>query len=202
MNSEGLMRIFSKIVDLIVLNIVFIICSLPLFTLGASLTALYSVTLKMVRDEEAYIVSGFLGAWKANFRQATLLFVPMVCLIAFIYTDYILLSQYGGLFYSVLKALTIIFALGLLCVSLYIFPVLARFRLGIRQVVANSLGMWLFRPFYSLLLLLLSVPVMFLALYSIYTAAFLGIIGVICGCALYAYIQSYIFRNVFAEFEK
>ncbi|MGL6201251.1 MAG: YesL family protein [Lachnospiraceae bacterium] len=202
MNSEGLLRIFSKIVDLIILNIVFIICSLPLFTLGASFTALYSVTLKMVRDEEAYIVSGFLGAWKANFRQATLLFIPMVCMIAFICTDYILLSQYGGLLYSVLKALTIIFGLGLLCVFLYIFPVLARFRLGIWQVVANVFGMWLFRPFYSLLLLLLSVPVMFFALYSIYTVAFLGIIGVICGFSLYAYIQSYIFRIVFAEFEK
>ena len=200
--KHGVLKVFSKAVDLILLNLIFVICSLPLFTLGASLTALYSVTLKMVRNEEGYIVSSFIKAWTANFRQATLLFLPIAFMFTFFSIDYILLSQYGGLFYSILKALTIISSLVLLCIALYIFPVLARFRLTSRLVITNAVGMWLFHPFYSLFLLLLIIPVLFLTLYSLYTAVFLGIITVICGYSLYAYIQAKILRIVFAGYER
>lgn len=45
-------RFIGKLGDLIILNVLWIVCSIPIFTIGASTTAVYYVTLKMVRDEE------------------------------------------------------------------------------------------------------------------------------------------------------
>ena len=45
-------RFIGKLGDLIILNILWIVCSIPVFTAGASTTAVYYVTLKLVRDED------------------------------------------------------------------------------------------------------------------------------------------------------
>ena len=49
----------GKVADLCLLNLVCLACCIPIITAGASLTALYYVTLKMVRNEEAYIFRSF-----------------------------------------------------------------------------------------------------------------------------------------------
>ncbi len=61
----------GKAADLILLNIIFLICCLPVVTIGASVTAMYYVTLKMVRNEESYISRSFFQSFRQNFRQAT-----------------------------------------------------------------------------------------------------------------------------------
>lgn len=48
----------SRVVELILLNIVFILFSLPIVTIGASVTAMFSITLKMV-SEEGGLINGF-----------------------------------------------------------------------------------------------------------------------------------------------
>ena len=44
-------RFIGKLGDLILLNILWIVCSIPIVTAGAATTAVYYVTLKLVRDE-------------------------------------------------------------------------------------------------------------------------------------------------------
>ena len=51
--------VMGRVADLIMLNVVFLICCLPIVTIGASLTALHYVTLKMARNEESYIIRSF-----------------------------------------------------------------------------------------------------------------------------------------------
>ena len=48
--------VMGRVADLIMLNVVFLICCLPIVTIGASLTALHYVTLKMARNEESSII--------------------------------------------------------------------------------------------------------------------------------------------------
>ena len=57
--DSPIMRFLSRVCDLIILNLLIIVCCIPVFTAGASITALFSVTLKMVKGEESYIVRGF-----------------------------------------------------------------------------------------------------------------------------------------------
>ena len=66
--DSPIMRFLSKVCDLMILNVMCIICCLPIVTAGASITALYTITMKMVRGEESYIFKGFLKAFKENFK--------------------------------------------------------------------------------------------------------------------------------------
>lgn len=65
----------SKLGDFVVLNILFIITCIPIFTIGASFCALYTVCKKRLADEESYIIRGYLAIWKENFKNATIMWV-------------------------------------------------------------------------------------------------------------------------------
>ena len=79
--------VMGHVADLMILNIVFLICCLPVVTIGASLTALHYVTLKMARNEESYIVRSFFKSFKQNFRQATIINLIMLAVGAVLYVD-------------------------------------------------------------------------------------------------------------------
>ena len=62
-------RFLGRVADLVILNFLFLLCSIPIVTIGASWTALYSVTLKAVKNEESYIAKGFLKGLDVYKRQ-------------------------------------------------------------------------------------------------------------------------------------
>ena len=68
----------GRVADLIILNLVCLVCCIPIITIGASLTALYYVTLKMVRNEESYIIKSFFKSFRENFKQSTIINVIML----------------------------------------------------------------------------------------------------------------------------
>lgn len=74
--------VMGRVADLIMLNVVFLICCLPIVTIGASLTALHYVTLKMARNEESYIIRSFFKSFKQNFKQATVINLIMLAVAA------------------------------------------------------------------------------------------------------------------------
>ncbi|MFR7377912.1 MAG: YesL family protein [Oliverpabstia sp.] len=79
--------VMGRVADLMMLNIVFIICCLPIVTIGASLTALHYVTLKMARNEESYIIRSFFKSFKQNFKQATVINLIMLLFGGLLYLD-------------------------------------------------------------------------------------------------------------------
>ena len=87
-NMDGpVFRFLNKMADLCILNLIFLLCCLPIITIGASVTALYSVTLKMSRDQEGYIARSFFKAFKANFKQATSIWIPSLLLLFIMLAD-------------------------------------------------------------------------------------------------------------------
>ena len=69
-NIDGpVMRTLTKVADLMILNVLAMICSIPVFTAGAALTALHYMSLKIVRGEEGYIIRGFFKSFKEKFGR-------------------------------------------------------------------------------------------------------------------------------------
>ena len=66
--NSPLWRFMDKALRLIWLNLLWFLCCLPVVTIGAATTALYSVTLKYARDEEGYLTRSFFQAFRQNFR--------------------------------------------------------------------------------------------------------------------------------------
>lgn len=60
------------------LNLLWFVCSIPIFTVGASTTALYYASLKVVRDEDSHVAAMFFRSFRQNFRQATVIWLILL----------------------------------------------------------------------------------------------------------------------------
>ena len=127
---------FSQVVMMLCyscfLNLLWFFCSLPIFTIGASTTALYYASLKIVRGEESYPARMFFRSFRENFKQATQLWLILLGVGLFLGADaYILYhlrkNSTGGtaVFWTLILALVIAAAVMYVIVLEYIFPLLA-----------------------------------------------------------------------------
>ena len=130
--------VMGRVADLIMLNVVFLICCLPIVTIGASLTALHYVTLKMARNEESYIIRSFFKSFKQNFKQATVINLIMLAVAAILYMDLRIVGNIGGTMSQVLYIVFFAFGILYLMVFLYIYPVLAKFYNSIKNTFRNA----------------------------------------------------------------
>src|SRR5699024_4265371 len=92
-NDNIVVRALGKIFDLMCLNILWLVCSIPVITVGASTTALYTVVLKMVKNEEGYILKDFLKAYKSNFKQSTIAWIMILMIGIICWVDQQIVSQ-------------------------------------------------------------------------------------------------------------
>ena len=131
----------GRVADLILLNILCILCCIPIVTAGASITALYYVTLKMARDEESYIIRSFFCSFKQNFKQSTLIWILMLAAGVLIHMEK-----------SALAVITIL-PMTMTLVDAKLFPVylLIWLMFGFSLTAyANSWFMWkLFKPYFK-----------------------------------------------------
>ena len=130
--------VMGRVADLIMLNVVFLICCLPIVTIGASLTALHYVTLKMARNEESYIIRSFFKSFKQNFKQATVINLIMLAVAAILYMDLRIVGNISGTMSQVLYIVFFAFGILYMMVFLYIYPVLAKFYNSIKNTFRNA----------------------------------------------------------------
>ncbi|BAR07317.1 membrane associated protein [Scardovia inopinata] len=86
-------RIMGVVFDLIELNLLTVLCCLPLFTIGASLTAMHSVLWHMVKGKETYIFRQFFDAFRKDFKQATLSWLVFAAITIFIVADFTIVKS-------------------------------------------------------------------------------------------------------------
>lgn len=160
--DSGFFRFMGRVADLMILNVIFLLTSLPIVTLGASLTALSSSTLRLARGEESYLWKMYLKAWKENFKQSTLLFLFMAALGAFLLFDIQLTAgQYAGLLpmSPYLRYLFLFLGFLYLGSSVYLYPLLAQFENTLLRSLKNSLLMAVSRfPYTAAMTAILAAP--------------------------------------------
>ena len=195
------MRALGKIGDMICLNVMWLICCIPIITIGASTTALYTVMLRMVKNEEGYIFRGFLKAFKSNFKQSTLIWLILL-LLGIVWTvDFRVAGFMPGMAGIILSAIFLALGFILLSVMIYIFPLTARYENGIKATFKNALILTVARLPYTLAMDAIVVAAVVVSLWSTVTIVFALPIWLIIGGALIAWANSYILRKVFVIFE-
>ena len=196
-NYDGpLVSFLNRLADLVILNIVFLICCIPVFTIGASLTALSSMTMKMARKEEGYIARGFFKAFKENFRQATVIWLILLILGTIFGMDFWIMRAAvitGPLLPIFQGVLTLMFAI-FFFEFLYVFPVLARFDNTIKNTMKNAVLMSIRHLPWTVVLVVVAgasgvIGYMFLA-YAIPVFCLLGF-------SVISLISAYVFNKVF-----
>ena len=188
--------LLSKITATVWLNILWLICSLPVFTIGASTTALYTVTLKMAKDEEGNITRQFFDAFRDNFRSSTRVWLILLGFGLILAADgYVLYHlRYENAFWTILTAVLIVIAAGYAVILLYVFPLMARFDNTAGAMLKNSLVIGIRFLFCTFFLVVIHFG-MAVIVVRFFTPA------VIFGEGLCAYLSSCLLTGVLAQCE-
>ena len=191
----------SKVADLCILNIICVVCCIPVITAGASITAMYYVTLKMVRNEEAYILRSFFKSFKQNFKQATIINLIMLLIGLVLYVDLNVSKAMQGGAGQIFHVIFMEFVLIYFILFLYVYPVLARFYNTIKNTIKNALFMAIRHLPYTVVMVLIAVcPLLLLLVKSYQIQSTLFVLFLLMGFALIAYCNSYFLAKIFDNY--
>lgn len=191
----------GRVADLIILNLLCLLCCIPIVTAGASITAMFYVTLKMVRNEESYIVKSFFKSFKQNFKQATIIHLIMLVTALLLFFDLRIVNQLEGTVGQVLHVIFIAFMLLYLMIFLYIYPVLSKFYNTTRNTFVNSFLMAIRHLPYTILMLVISaIPAAFLFIPNAAVFSSVLMLFILLGFATVAYCNSYFFVKIFDNY--
>lgn len=189
-------RFMNRLVDIVVLGILTAILCIPVVTVGAAYSALYYVTLKMVRREDENILRQYFAAFKQNFLKATALWLIMLLVIVILFVDYTLLYNLDlsleGASWVTLFIMTVVFAL----IGSYIFPLQAQFENPVFRTIKNSFILSVMNLPRSILILLVKLSP--LAVFIFYPEA-LYILAFFCVAGL-PYLETEIFVKIFDKY--
>ncbi|MCM1212992.1 MAG: DUF624 domain-containing protein [Lachnospiraceae bacterium] len=136
--DSPVMQALGKLADLMWLNILTMICCIPIITIGPSLTAMHYMALKIVRNEECYITRGFFKSFKENFLQGMVIGILTLFVLLVLIGDFVLLRNPDLGFSKYLQILITIIAVLFLFTVLYVYPVLAKFANTIFRTIKNA----------------------------------------------------------------
>ncbi len=197
--DSPVMQFLSRLADLIILNILFIICCIPIVTIGAATTALYTVTLKAVKNEESYITSSFFKAFKSNFKIGTLTWLIVLTVGIVLWADFRILTIMTSPIREILQVFLLVMLFLFLIIELYLFPYIARFENTVFGSLKNAFLLAVAHLPYTMLLAAITVLAVLSTLYIDFRI--IGFLWLVIGFSGLAYINSFFFRKIFAKFE-
>lgn len=200
MNLFSFDSMFSRflyfVADIVVLHFLWLLCSLPIVTIGASTTALYYSCMKRIRTNEGYASRNFFKSFKENFRQSTIIWIGLLIIGFIMFADLRIGMQIGGGIGKYMLVSCSIFIIPYVLIALYIFPVQAKFENRIRDNLKNALLMSLQNFHYSLLLVAIIATLVALTLFF---RPFIGLM-LACGAGFGCFLTSNIFIFIFRKY--
>lgn len=135
-------RFVGKLTDIVWINILTLICCLPVFTAGAAFSAMYHVLIHMALKEESVITVPFFREFKANFKKATVVWLPSLVILIimglncyYIYMGaldpYPKLLLFSGISIGIITIVVIVFLN-------YYFAIIARYENELRNSIKNA----------------------------------------------------------------
>lgn len=191
-------QLLLKICYACYLNLLWMVCSLPIVTIGASTTALYYATLKIVRGEDSNVGRMFFRAFKQNFRQSTVLWLIMLAAGLFLGADgYIVYHLRAGasgaaaVVWTLILAIIIVAAIAYTILLLFLFPLVASVSNTNAAMLKNAFLIGIRYLFCTISVFAVHFA-MFYVIVNIFTPIFLfgeGVVALLC-----SYLMSGVLR--------
>lgn len=137
-SGNPVMRFLSRFCDIMFLNSLFILTSIPVLTMGAALTGMYGIVLKWLNDEDPYISKCYFQIFKSCFKKATFLWIPILIGFVFFSIDLYIIYHVINPSYFYLQIPVWFFIFLLLSLVIYAFPLLSTYECSIKQLLKNS----------------------------------------------------------------
>lgn len=194
--DSPVMRVLNRVGDLLILNVLMIVCCIPVITAGAAFTAMHYVLLKIVRGEEGYLIRGFFKSFRSNFRQATLIWLLMLLVVA-VYVGDIWIFNYSGLVFPkplIIAVAAVAFVL--LMIAVYVFPLQARFENSVKNTLKNAMLLAFANLPRTILMMACYILPLVLGYFSTYALLFVIMLGISAPAYAAAWIYSGIFKKL------
>lgn len=185
----------GKLVDLLLVSILWLICCIPVITIIPATASLYYTVVKVIRRDRGYITREFFHAFKLNFKTGTLSGIIITAVIGILLLDRYYTRAMEGNFavilFSIFNALIILVILG----TLYISPVLSRFSMNIKNLFKTSFFMALRHLPTTIIIAALTV----LALLGAYILPFITLIVPAVWCLLCSFFMEKVLKKYMPE---
>ncbi len=191
------MQVMNKVADLMILNLLTVVCMIPLITAGAALTAMHYQVLKIVRDEECYIVKGYFKAFRENFIQSTAIWLILLAIGLILGGDFLIMYVSETEFHIIFRAVLGAVAIFALFTLVYVFPVQAKFANPVFRTIKNALAMSILQAPKSVLMVILYFIPMVLMVFapSIFPLIMLF------GMTIPAFLSAKLYNKLFLKLE-
>lgn len=194
--DSGIMSFLGKVADIVILNLLTLLCCIPIVTIGASITAAHYTALKMHRDTDNYVVRNFFRSFKANLLQGILIWILWIVVVALSVFAYLFYPE-GGIS-TVLKIIMCSMLIFIAMTTMWLFPMQARFSNSIRITIRNA---FMFSCRYILRTLGMLVVTAAGAALWIFLGAELYWIPLLFGISLPIYLCAMMYSKVFEKLE-
>lgn len=193
-------QIMTKIFNIFWLSILWLLCCIPVVTIGASTIALYYVMLKLVKDEETAVTREFFHSFKQNFLQSLPVTVIFLVAVAVLVADFHILGTSGGQSgASFMYGFCIV--LGIVCAAVfsYVFPLLSKFDNTIKKTFENAARLAASHIGQTLVITVVNLlPVIWFLVFP-QTFSTIFWIWVFVGGGIQAFVNSLFLREIFDQ---
>jgi len=193
----GFVNTLTFLGDIVILNLLFVVCSIPVITIGASATACYAgVSRTLQKRETGLVYKAFFADFRAAFRQSTAAWLLELLVLAILAGDLwfaVVYSEPDNTFFLVFAILV---GAGIMMASLWFYPIVARFQNKLGAQIKNAF-LLAFAQFPRTLLALVMWLVMFalpLLVYEVFV--YLGWLWLLAGFSLPMYWTVKLFRKM------
>lgn len=198
---EGyLNRLLTKVMYIVAANLLFVICSLPIFTIGASSCAMYAVLFRYLQGDEPDILRTFLKEFKNSFKQASLIWMGMLAAVVTLAFNYYLLYYMEGVWTEGIRIFLNFVLLMLVILWAYVYPAMSYYKnstwgylqFAIRAAIANL-------PTTAVVILIQAVPLLVILFLAQFLPAAVLLL-LCCGFSLPAYLSGHLLLKIWKRY--
>lgn len=174
--DNGFFSFMGKVWDMILLSIMWVLCCIPIVTIGPATAAMYYSVVKVIRRERGYVTREFFHSFKENFKVGAISSVIFFVMTYILYIDFTYAkamqdqgAKYGDIMFAGFIAITTI---GLF-VLVFSYPILSRFTLNLKGLIKTSFIISM-KHFPTTLLMVFIIAVFALGVWLIYPLIFIA----------------------------
>ena len=198
--DSKIMLALTGLADLMILNLLFVATCIPVFTIGAASSALYTVCFRMIRQEEGHIISGYLRSFRENFRQGTGIWLILLLLAAVGALNLGWLDNIGGLMQTVMRLVTVMVLAILAFIHAYVFPLQSQFRNTVKVTLSNAFLLSIGHLPRTMLITVLNLFPLGLLAVNLYTFLDSALVWFVIYFSGTAFLNSLLLKKVFAPY--
>ena len=153
--NSPFMQKLSMVTNLMFLNVLWILCCIPVVTAGAATAAMYHTVFQYITEQDDAVLRPFFRGFRQNFKQGTLLGLIFLVAAAVLAADACYLLNIGK--YAPAWLLLILLAVAAVMLMTHIFPMLARFDMKLGALVRTSLSLTMLHLLATLVMTALNI---------------------------------------------